>query len=236
MNAHGPFLSPKFTPTNLDRFIVRTAILRALKEALPRLSGTLLDVGCGDMPYKPLLLAPPSQVETYVGLDIVGTGYNNPHVEWDGRTMPFPTDALDCAIATEVLEHCPEPEGVLREICRVLQSGGVFFFTVPFLWPLHDIPCDEYRYTPFALRRHLQNAGFEHIELKALGGWDASLAQMIGLWVRRRTSGGKRLLLSICALPVMRYLLTRDDRPEDFSRATMITGVSGTAAKPLGRW
>ena len=53
------------------------------------------------------------------------------------------------------------------------------------LWPLHDVPYDECRYTPFAIKRHLRNAGFEQFRLKPLGGWDASLAQMIGLWILR---------------------------------------------------
>jgi hypothetical protein len=55
------FLAPSCTPRNLDIFLVRSAILRALQDTAQYFSGTLLDVGCGYMPYKSLVLAPPSR-------------------------------------------------------------------------------------------------------------------------------------------------------------------------------
>ena len=121
----------------------------------------------------------------------------------------------------------------MRETLRVLRPGGLLFFTVPFLWPLHDVPFDEYRYTPFALERHLQRAGFANVTLRALGGWDASVAQMIGLWVRRRPmSAVRRAILSTCAVPIVRYLLAVDRPSPQFGESTMITGIAGTARKP----
>ena len=110
----------------------------------------------------------------------------------------------------------------------------MLFFTVPFLYPLHDVPHDEYRYTPFALERHFRNAGFTRLELKALGGWDASLAQMMGLWLRLRPmpSMRTRAILSRIAMPVVRYLAERDRPPQVFGEVTMLTGISGTAVKP----
>ena len=125
----------------------------------------------------------------------------------------------------------------MRESLRVLKPGGLLFFTVPFLWPLHDVPHDEYRYTPFALERHLRNSGFVQIKLKALGGWDASLAQMIGLWVvRRPMSSRKRSILSRLALPIVRYLARHDRLPQEFDESLMITGLSGTAIKPFMKY
>jgi SAM-dependent methyltransferase len=174
-----------------------------------------------------------SAVEQYLALDIPGCMYSSPSLHWDGLTMPLATDSVDCAIATEVLEHCPTPLSVLDEVHRVLRPGGVFFFTVPFLWPLHDVPNDEFRFTPFALRRLLGKAGFSEIELGALGGWDASLAQMVGLWVRRSPmSSRKRAILSMIALPIVRCLLRRDRPPAQFEESSMITGLWGAATKP----
>jgi SAM-dependent methyltransferase len=232
------FLTPRCTPGNLDRFLVRTALLREVTNTLPRLSGTMLDVGCGRMPYRSLISMPPSRVTQYLGLDLAANPIYKepPDLTWDGRHIPLPDHTVDCAMATEVLEHCPAPEAVLREIRRVLKPGGVFFFTVPFLWPLHDVPYDEYRYTPFAMRRHLRDVGFEEIALHAMGGWDASLAQMIGLWVRRRPMAGRwRRVASLLALPVMRFLIARDTPPAiDDRPGSMITGLAGTAISPAG--
>ena len=212
---------------------MRRAILEALCSQLQDLYGVVLDIGCGYMPYKSLVLAPPSRAERYIGLDLKDNIYQKPDLEWDGRNIPLEDCSVDCALATEVFEHCQDPEIVMCESLRVLKPGGLLFFTVPFLWPLHNVPHDEYRFTPFALERHLRNSGFGQIKLKALGGWDASLAQMIGLWARRRPmSPYKRAILSRLALLAIRYLTKRDRPPQTFAENSMITGVAGTATKP----
>jgi len=104
----------------------------------------------------------------------------------------------------EVFEQCDDVEVVMREAARVLVPGGLFFYTVPFLWAIHDFPHDQYRFTQFSLERHLRKAGFEHVKMEALGGWDKSLAQMLGLWVGRRPMNCvKRRILSMLAVPVV---------------------------------
>jgi len=240
MNENSDFLDPPLVPSNLDRYVIRSSILRAFKRTLPRLHGVLLDVGCGQMPYKPLLCADGSLVEQYLGLDFQSGRHSKhcqPDLIWDGKTIPLDDGTIDSVIATEVFEHCPDPETVMKEIWRVLKPGGILFFTVPFLWNLHETPNDEYRYTPFSLERHLAQAGFSHIEINAMGGWDAALAQMIGLWTRRRLKGSNRrqkLLretLSRLTLPLIGFLYRRDRPPEDFKEGTMIAGLAGTASK-----
>jgi SAM-dependent methyltransferase len=233
LSEHCEFLTPACSSTTVDIFLVRRAILDALSSQLKNLHGTVVDVGCGYMPYKPLVLASPSRAERYIGIDLHENIYRSPDLEWDGSAIPLKEKSVDCALATEVFEHCPEPELVMRETLRVLKPGGLLFLTVPFLWPLHNVPYDEYRYTPFALERHLRNAGFVQITLRALGGWDASLAQMIGLWVRRRPMAArKRAILSRFAVPLVRYLSYYDGRSDEFYENSMITGLSGTAIKP----
>jgi SAM-dependent methyltransferase len=236
------FLRPSPAATKIDRFLARRSILRALQAALPRLEGTLLDIGCGQMPYKPLLLAPPSRVSRYLGLDSrqdfgesYFARYGPPDLEWDGRAIPLPAGAVDCALATEVLIQVPRPGAFLQEAARVLKPGGLFFFTVPFLWPVHDAPYDQWRFTPFALRRLLEESGFTDVALSSLGGWDASLAQMIALWVRRRPMGPRRRwLLSQAAAPLVRLLAARDRPAPVYADQTMPTALAGTARKPRG--
>jgi len=230
------FVNISFTLENLDSYYIRTSIFNSLKSSLKHFKGNLLDVGCGEKPYQNFILQN-SSVEKYVGLDIEdGLQYDSeikPDFLWDGVTMPFNNNSFDTAIATEVLEHCSEPKIILKETWRVMKNGGCFFFTVPFLWPLHEVPHDEYRYTPFALERMLTECGFKNIEIKATGGWHASMAQMLGLWVRRAPmTQNKKKILSRLLKPVIKKLIKIDRYSDrDFKESQMITGLSGIAVK-----
>ncbi len=232
-----PFLNLPLTADTQDLYAVRTSIRQALRSQLHRFHGTFLDIGCGVQPYRALLSAPPSRVDRYLGMDLEANavkGYLSvrPDLTWDGRRIPLEAASVDSAMATEVLEHCPDPSAVLHEVFRVLRPGAPLFITVPFLWPLHDVPYDEYRYTPFAMRRLLEGAGFTDLAIRPLGGWDASLAQMIGLWtLRRPMPGWKRSLTKRITLPVVRWLLRHDHLPDPMS-APMITGLMAVAHKP----
>ena len=122
----------------------------------------------------------------------------------------------------------------MREVNRVLKPGGTLFFTEPFLWPLHEVPHDACRYTPFALERSLTNSGFKDVDLKALGGWDANLAQMIGLWAPAQAARKfKRGVISVLGLPLIRYLNGKDVPRHTFHESAMITGIRG--ARRQGR-
>jgi len=236
------FTNPRLTLNSLDTYIIRSALIAAVKQASPFFSGTVIDVGCGQMPYKETVMSS-GKVERYIGLDLKKNDIysNKPDLTWNGETIPLSGNSVDCAMATEVFEHCPEPEMVMREILRVLRPGGLLFFTVPFLWPLHDVPNDQYRYTPFSLERHLKNAGFAKINLKSMGGWDAGMAQMIGLYARRRPMPSfARLSVALLTFPLV-YILSRHagkghqdlaEKQGDFRESDMITGLCGIAYKP----
>ncbi len=230
------FIDISLTSENLDLYYVRTSILNSLKKTLPSFKGQFLDVGCGKMPYRNYILEH-AEVSKYVGLDIENAlEYDakvKPDFTWDGIKMPFENNSFESAMATEVLEHCPEPEIVLKEVYRVLKPGGVFFFTVPFLWNLHEVPNDEYRYTPFSLERQLKNSGFADIEINATGGWHAAMAQMLGLWVMRSPMPKKkRKYLSKILKPIIGYLIRKDTLYKvAFKDGQMITGLYGTAKK-----
>ena len=179
------YLDPVCRPSTLDSYGNVALLLKAVKRALPNFHGDVLDVGCGLMPYKSLLLVAPSRARKVTGLDLPSPGYN-PDIVWDGQAIPLGDASVDCAMLTEVLEHCPQPGHVLTEVCRVLKPGGFLFLTVPVIWTMHDIPFDEFRYTPFALRRLLGEAGFPEPRIEATGGRNAALAVFLGLWALRR--------------------------------------------------
>ncbi len=235
ITEYGEFLNPEMSIENMDKYLVRYSILNAIKNILPELKGVLLDVGCGEMPYKKLLTSFPSNVEKYIGMDIENPLYQQnikPDLFWEGNNIPLEDNSVDCVIATEFFEHVPYPEIIMEEISRVLKPEGVLFLTVPFIWSLHTIPNDEYRYTPFALERMLKKTGFTNINLKPLGGWNASLAQTIGLWARRKPMNDEeRKKISESLFPFYKNLIETDQIPDQFTEGQLITGLSGTAVK-----
>ncbi len=235
MHSNDDFIHINLNTHNIDRYYHRTSILRAIEKNLDCFKGKLLDTGCGKMPYRNYILEN-TKISEYVGLDIETAktydDYIKPDVTWNGKKMPFDDNSFDCILATEVLEHVPKPDIFLSEVFRVLKKGAPFFFTTPFLWPLHEPPYDEYRYTPFSMKRILTAHGFSDINVEALGGWNASLGQMIGLWVRRSPMRAyQRRILKMIAFPILKYLYKNDDPKPDFFQGPMITGISGIAYK-----
>lgn len=219
----------------MDRYTIRRAIFDFLGNNRSRFKGILLDVGCGAMPYKNFIQTQ-SAVEKYLGVDLPTTHNYDKNVQpdytWDGNSLPFETDFADTVLLTEVLEHCPEPLLVLREIRRVLKTNGVLVATVPFLWPLHEVPHDAYRYTPFTLKRLLVAAGFSQVQILPHGGWHQALAAIMGLWVKRGVSNTfLRKILRIPVLWMMKILLKKDKNPKSFSEGQMCLGFGIIAQK-----
>ncbi|MDY0383104.1 methyltransferase domain-containing protein [Trichlorobacter sp.] len=232
------FVDPVLSADTIDIYWIRKSIVTALKGYLERASGLVLDVGCGRMPYK-TLISSYDGITGYIGLDIENPGYqthSKPDLFWDGVRIPLADNSVDCVIATELFEHVPDLEAMLREIKRVLRPGGSIFFTVPFLWPLHDMPQDECRYTPFSLRKIFERAGYSDTTISALGGWDASLAQMLGLWIKRRPmEDNQRSRFIELWFPFYQELLRAEQNIpvldyDGMSRqSVMITGLYGVA-------
>lgn len=228
------FTDITITYDNLESFIVRKEIFKAVQDVIPQLKGKILDSGCGSMPYKEIILSN-KNVEQYIGLDIEsGINYEGVKADflWDGTIMPFEDETFDTVISTEVLEHVPNPDAYLLEVKRVLKPGGMFFFTVPFLMSLHEVPHDFYRYTPYALEMIFKRVGFTSINIKALGGYNAAVAQMLGLWVNMYLWGKKKRIMRIVLKPIIGFLYKNDKAPVNFNKSTMIVGLSGTVLKP----
>lgn len=230
------FVNPRLRYNTIDIFHSRKSIFDFIVGNKFFLKGKLLDAGCGNMPYKKYILQN-SDVTEYVSMDLENnTIYKpekKPDINWDGVTCPSDDEVYDVILATEVLEHCPNPEIFLNEMHRVLKRGGLIFFTTPFFWPTHDVPHDEFRYTPYALERFLKNSGFKNVKIQSSGGWHAAFAQMIGLWVRRSPiTFFIRLPLSFLFLPILWLLFKIDSLNNNSTRdQMMLTTLCGFARK-----
>jgi ubiquinone/menaquinone biosynthesis C-methylase UbiE len=54
----------------------------------------------------------------------------------DALHLPFSDNTFDVAICSQIYEHVPDPEQMLREIFRVLRPGGICYFAASnrFMW------------------------------------------------------------------------------------------------------
>ena len=55
---------------------------------------------------------------------------NVSHVAAIGEHLPIREGVIDTAIIVGVLDHCLNPDAVLKEICRTLRKGGSVFLSV----------------------------------------------------------------------------------------------------------
>jgi SAM-dependent methyltransferase len=130
----------------------------------------LLDLGCGSAPfyavYRPL-------VSDVTCVDWGNSLHSIDHLDFQhdlAEPLPFADGSFETILLTDVLEHLPEPERLWSEVARLLVPGGKLILNVPFLYRLHEVPHDYFRYTEYALQRFAGRAGLRVVELHRIGG------------------------------------------------------------------
>lgn len=133
----------------------------------------ILDLGCGMKPYESLF----PLLEKYVGFDVSKDSKADFFgVNWN---LPFKDDEFDALISTQVLEHTAKVAETVREIRRVVKSGGYVFISVPLTFPEHEIPYDYYRFTRYGIREVFRD--FEIIKISPQNGYINTLFRMLNL-------------------------------------------------------
>jgi len=139
-------LTRKITRPRLKAFLQRHAS-----------GGRVLDVGCGAAGYRDLF----PQLTT---LDIAPREGTKVDIIADAHDLSqIPDSSFDIVLCTEVLEHLHTPSKAIAEFRRVLKPGGRLLLSTRFIFPLHDVPGDYYRFTKYGLRHLLKD--FEILEL-----------------------------------------------------------------------
>ncbi len=115
-------------------------LLEKIAEFAKNLRGRILDIGCGDGRIS-LTLSSPDRL--MIGLELarrrvertrdkfITARKNGYFIQGDGEELPFRDGVLDGIILTEVLEHLPDDNKVLKELTRVLNPGGRVILSVP---------------------------------------------------------------------------------------------------------
>ena len=141
----------------------------------------VLDLGCGDKPYLPYFKGVAS---TYVGVDVHPGEYVD--VVGAAESLPFAESSFDVVVATQMLEHVPDPPQVIREVNRVLRPGGLLLLSTHGTTVYHPNPNDYWRWTQEGLPKLLHdNGGWSNVHLEAAGGTMACFGYLYALLVAR---------------------------------------------------
>lgn len=153
----------------------RETIRQALADAAPFFHGHVLDLGCGDQPYAPLVRR---QGATYTGIDIAATQVPTPDVCADSLSLPFKSSSFDVVLSARVIEHVRDPFRLFAEVRRVLRPGGHLVMTAPQVWPLHEEPHDYFRFTRYGLEMLAARNGLRVLILRERGNGILALGQL----------------------------------------------------------
>lgn len=226
------FIELKKENLPISFFLIRKSLLAAINDLKPRIKGKVLDLACGIMPYKEYLKN--DSITDYIGIDLEPTEYHNsvkPDYYWDGKKIPFEDETFDFVIATEFLEHYFDTELILKEIKRVLKPDGVFFFTVPGVWPIHEAPYDYNRFTPFSLEEHFKRVAFSNWKILPLGGYNYHLALSLALWYDNRLNKKFKKFFNPFITVFLNFLIKKDNIRNSFENGSMYSGLYGFVTK-----
>ena len=147
--------------------IIGNFYLKAIKE---HAKGRLLDLGCGKAPLYHVYREYANEV---ICVDWSNSIHDNEYIDVAcdlTQNIPFADGQFDTILMSDVLEHIPNPDRLLREVSRVLSDDGKLLLNVPFYYWIHEGPHDYYRYTEYALIHLVENCGLKIIHLSPYGG------------------------------------------------------------------
>ena len=139
-------------------------------------------------------------------------------------------EGFDVIVMAEVLEHLHSPKQGLRNVLLSLKEGGKLILTAPFVFPIHDIPFDYYRFTKYGLELILKD--FEDVQVASRNSWSEAICVLLARTVR----GSNKwmilvapffLIIAFSVYPLA-WLIGKII-PDDF----MTTGYNVVARKPI---
>lgn len=178
MQEHSPGHIRLYPPRGSSRYYALTRLREALERAADSIApdaATLVDLGCGTMPYRPLL-AP--RVARYIGIDLPRNPLADLHFTPDGRA-PLADASVDVVLSSQVLEHVDDPAAYLAECRRLLRPGGVLLISTHGYWLYHPDPTDYWRWTGSGLRLQISRAGLDVEQLEGVMGLGSSALQLL---------------------------------------------------------
>lgn len=145
--------------------------LEALQGALKRhAAGHLADFGCGKVPFYGIYA---DQVDVVTCIDWPNSAHESSHIDVEAdlnQSISVDDSSFDTIFCSSVLEHIWDHQTMWREMTRTLKPGGKMIMGVPFIYGLHEVPHDYFRWTRYAFEKACEENRLEVIELEPYGG------------------------------------------------------------------
>lgn len=205
-------------PTRSNRtYAVLTALRTGFEEVIAahvagREINTLVDYGCGNMPYRALFA---DHVENYIGADLPGNELATCTITENG-CIQVPSDTVDIVLSSQVLEHVTDPGTYLHEAYRLLKPDGVLILSTHGLWKYHPDPQDLWRWTSAGLRKIVTESGFDIASFRGILGPAATALQ---LWQDATLASVPRILRRGFVIGMQRLIRWSDRRCPEHVRA-----------------
>ena len=227
--------SPRLNPRRFSgRYYVLTQLRREMEVIIaahiPDRPGTLIDFGCGDSPYRPLM---PQQVR-YIAADLSSNPAASVHLEGEGR-VPLPDGSAEYVLSSQVLEHVTDPPAYLAEARRLLSHDGLLILSTHGVWKYHPHPRDLWRWTGEGLRQTVTTAGFTIERFTGLLGMAAAGVLLLQDGLVMRTPRRLRSLVAGAMQPLIHAAdLLHDDaqRRQDAAVFCLVARSTHRAEKP----
>jgi SAM-dependent methyltransferase len=193
---------------DIGRFYVNDFVKKVAAGLPPGTS--LLDAGAGEGVYRKYFAHCNYKS---VDLGIGEPNWNYSHLDYVAPLyeLPIEDESFDAILCTQVLEHLQKPIESVKEMYRVLRSGGHLFMTAPMAHNEHQIPYDYFRYTSFGLKHICAEAGFLEIKVTPMGGmflrWAYEFPRLFIIFPETGIKQGKINLAGILIYPVKVALL-----------------------------
>lgn len=178
-------------------------------------NSTVVDLGCGDAPYKSQITAGGAR---YIGCDI----QPGPHVDLtigDDGKVALPEATVDSVTSFQVLEHVWNLDCYLDECRRMLTSDGLLILSTHGSWLYHPHPTDFRRWTRDGLLRELTSRGFAILDTWSVVGplaWTTQFRTLAYHHLLKRLGPlGKVLSGLLCLLMYARMVLEDRITPQD---------------------
>lgn len=165
-----------------------------------KISGHVLDIGCGDAYFDHRLLEVFPQIRELWGIDIYAKeDIHSGKWNYVNSYEKISNKKFNCIILMDVLEHIEDDVSFMCQLHEYLMKDTVLLVTVPafqWLYSLHDIQLKHYRrYNYKMLNQTLQKAGYRinnysyfYLSLILARMFSRNKTQNLGMWNRSETN------------------------------------------------